>query len=170
MGHRDGSPVFALSSSCRVPLSLPRRDPRTHRSFRGPWTAAFPLSAGGRLSRFTFSGPAQHSLALWPASSLSCLKQPFDIGGSRPFVISRTTPTASGWNDPVAGVGFAPTGHTTPITAHAEPRERPGGCRLRPGRLRGSARRGLYASKPRSFSVLSPKRGDSMPMQSSIAR
>src|SRR5436190_7983710 len=92
----------------------------------GPWTAAFPLSAGGRLSRFTFSGPARHSLALWPASSLSCLKQPFDIGGSRPFVVSRTTPTASGWNDPVAGVGFAPTGHTTPITAHAEPRQQPG--------------------------------------------
>ena len=58
-------------------------------------TLAFPFRVEGRLPRLTFSGPAQRSLALWPADSLSCPWQPFDIEGSRPFVAARSTPTAS---------------------------------------------------------------------------
>src|SRR5262249_33996075 len=58
-------------------------------------TRAFPFRAEGRLPRLAFSGPARRSLALWPADSLNCLRQPFDIRGSRPFLASRSTPTAS---------------------------------------------------------------------------
>ena len=58
-------------------------------------TLAFPFRAEGRLPRLAFSGPARRSLALWPADSLSCPRQPFDIEGFRPFVASRSAPTAS---------------------------------------------------------------------------
>src|ERR1700737_2747294 len=58
-------------------------------------TAAFPVRVAGRLPQLTFSGPAQSSLALWPADSLNCPRQPTDVEGSQPFVASRSTPTAS---------------------------------------------------------------------------
>ena len=56
---------------------------------------AFPLRVEGRLPRLAFSGPARRSLALWPADSLSCPRQPVDIEGFRPFVASWSASTAS---------------------------------------------------------------------------
>jgi hypothetical protein len=73
----------------------------------------FPYVQEGRLPRRTFSRPARRSLALWPANSLSCLTQPFDIKDSRLFVASRSASTASRWPVPF-WMGLALIGTTTP--------------------------------------------------------
>ena len=65
------------------------------RLFAETWTLAFPLRADGRLSRIAFSRLARRSLTLRPADSLNWQHQPFDIRGSRLFVTSQSTPTAS---------------------------------------------------------------------------
>ena len=79
------------------------------------------MTVGARINSRIDRPSARARLDSLARKLAELLQQPIDIGGSRPFVISRATPTASGWNDPVAGVGFAPTEHTTPITAHAQP-------------------------------------------------
>src|SRR5262249_20844253 len=78
---------------CCVGVPLPRAIVITPvkstapRSFRNPWTAAFPFQAEGRLSPLAFSGPARRSLTLWPAGSQNCPRQPFPskaLAGSLP--------------------------------------------------------------------------------------
>ena len=93
-GRGGGSPVLPANSPCRVPSSLPRWDQPGPVAF-GLAGAAFPFRAEGRLPQLAFSGPARRSLTLWPANSLSGPRPPFDVEGSRPFVASRSTPTAS---------------------------------------------------------------------------
>src|SRR5262249_36177629 len=78
---------------CCVGVPLPRAivitpvKSKAPRSFRNPWTAAFPFQAEGRLSPLAFSGPARRSLTLWPAGSQNCPRQPFPskaLAGSLP--------------------------------------------------------------------------------------
>ena len=81
-------------------------------------SVAFPMPMVGRLPRLTFSGPARRSLALWPADSLSCPRQPFGVEGSRLFVASQSTSTASRWSTSLPGWSSHPLELSHLCTAH----------------------------------------------------
>jgi hypothetical protein len=94
----------------------------------GCHSVAFPMPVVGRLPRLTFSGPAQRSLALWPADSLSCTRQPFGVEGSRLFVASQSTSTASRWSTSLPGWNSHPlelshlcTAHTGCVSCRVQP-------------------------------------------------
>jgi hypothetical protein len=118
----DRPPRWISRVACKFPLSraivLTPVEPPPPGGLGGSGMA-FPFPTEGRLPRLTFSGPARRSLALWPDDSLSRPRRPFDIGGSRPFVTSRSTPIASWWSTSLPGVGLAPTGSHRPFTTHA---------------------------------------------------
>src|SRR6185312_7774451 len=130
-GRGGGSPVLPANSPCRVPSSLPRWDQPGPVAF-GLAGAAVPFGAEGRLPQLAFSGPARRSLTLWPANSLSGPRPPFDVEGSRPFVASRSTPTAS-WVTTFCQVWVShPRELTDLFTAHARSASE---CILRPQRV-----------------------------------
>jgi len=106
--HRSGSLVIACLSPCRVPSPLPRRD---HRSTgcATPAATAFPVRTAGRLPQLAFSRLAQRSLTLWPADSLSRPRRPVDVKGSRQFVTSLSTSTAS-WRTTTSRCGSCTRG------------------------------------------------------------
>ena len=73
----------------------------------------------GACSTFTAAAftPLKRPL-LWPASSLSCPRQPFDIEGFRRFVTSPATSTASGRNDKIPAWVLHPQEQQHLSTAH----------------------------------------------------
>ena len=74
----------------------------------------------GACSTFTAAAyiPQKRPL-LWPAGSLSCPRQPFDIEGLRRFVTSPATSTASGRNDKIPAWVSHPQDQQHLNTAHA---------------------------------------------------
>ena len=100
--------MIACLSPCRVPSPLPRRD---HRSTgcATPAAAAFPVRTAGRLPQLAFSRLTQRSLTLWPADSLSRPRRPVDVKGSRQFVTSLSTSTAS-WRTTTSRCGSCTRG------------------------------------------------------------
>jgi hypothetical protein len=64
-----GLPVLHRSSCADMPSPISRRIGRVRLSLASPTVAAFPEILIGSASALLFSGPAQRSLTLWPASS-----------------------------------------------------------------------------------------------------
>ena len=69
-----------------------------------PTSSGLPRMTGGSAPTLPFSRPAQRSLALRPACSLSRLTRPFVLGVfQQKSLPPLTAPTASGWSDPLPG-------------------------------------------------------------------
>ena len=88
------------------PCPLPRRTERVRMSIASRARWSLPRLAGGSASALSLSRPAQASLTLRPAGSLSHPRRPLSRGSSpagcpaKPLVSFRTYRQFSGWNPP----------------------------------------------------------------------
>ena len=98
----SGSPVLPVNSPCRVPSPLPRWN-RRGQVVLGLDDIGLPLSGGGSASTTSVFGACSTFTRVMARQLAELPRQPFDIEGSRPFVASRSTPTAS-WDTTVLQV------------------------------------------------------------------
>src|SRR5262249_21704601 len=101
----DGSPSITRTTFPACRAHYPGGSSRCMRRLL-PRSRGLPQMAGGSASALSLSGPAQASLALRPAESLSRLKRPLSRGSSpaghpaKPLVSFRINRQLSGWNLP----------------------------------------------------------------------
>src|SRR5262245_41428886 len=93
----DGSPLITRNHLSDVPCPLPRRIERVPMSITSRTRCSLPRLAGGSASAVSLSGPAQASLTLRPAGSLS---HPSDLCREAPAG-SVTQPSRSPASGPI---------------------------------------------------------------------
>ena len=113
-----GLPVLLPSpSSMRAAATTPA-EPADVRVARFPAGGSLPRQKGGSASALLVSGPAQRSLALQPAWSLSRPRRPRYIGVLQAMSLPPSpAPIATGWSDSCRA-GFAPARRRRLSTAH----------------------------------------------------
>ena len=113
-----GLPVLLPSpSSMRAAATTPA-EPADARVARFPTGGSLPRQKGGSASALLVSGPAQRSLALQPAWSLSRPRRPRYIGVLQAMSLPPSpAPIATGWSDSCRA-GFAPARRRRLSTAH----------------------------------------------------
>ena len=113
-----GLPVLLPSpSSMRAAATTPA-EPADARVARFPAGGSLPRQKGGSASALLVSGPAQRSLALQPAWSLSRPRRPRYIGVLQAMSLPPSpAPIATGWSDSCRA-GFAPARRRRLSTAH----------------------------------------------------
>ena len=104
-------------SSMRAAATTPA-EPADARVARFPAGGSLPRQKGGSASALLVSGPAQRSLALQPAWSLSRPRRPRYIGVLQAMSLPPSpAPIATGWSDSCRA-GFAPARRRRLSTAH----------------------------------------------------
>ena len=131
-----GLPVLLPSpSSMRAAATTPA-EPADARVARFPAGGSLPRQKGGSASALLVSGPAQRSLALQPAWSLSRPRRPRYIGVLQAMSLPPSpAPIATGWSDSCRA-GFAPARRRRLSTAH------------RPTRATSTARAARRSTRP----------------------
>ncbi len=110
-------------SSMRAAATTPA-EPADARVARFPAGGSLPRQKGGSASALLVSGPAQRSLALQPAWSLSRPRRPRYIGVLQAMSLPPSpAPIATGWSDSCRA-GFAPARRRRLSTAHLRTRGR----------------------------------------------
>ena len=159
-------------SSMRAAATTPA-EPADARVARFPAGGSLPRQKGGSASALLVSGPAQRSLALQPAWSLSRPRRPRYIGVLQAMSLPPSpAPIATGWSDSCRA-GFAPARRRRLSTAHLQMKggegvlavlahygreglagcriarlelhDRPRSARSRPGPRRGARRLAAYS-------------------------
>ena len=116
--RQTGLPVLRPSPSSTRAAAITPAEPVGALVARFPTSGSLPRVPGGSASASLVSRPAQRSLALQPAWSLSRPWRPVSIGVLQPMSLPPSSaPTATGWSDSCRA-GFAPAEEWRLVTVH----------------------------------------------------